>query len=718
DDPEQLRRGVLDEWSRDGTSSLLDQRRGGGRTVAEPGGHRGAAGLRPRAPGGSRRPRHLAGAGAVPARSLPDDVHHPAVDDPAVRRVLHRRGVQRVLPAQPRRRSEGPERRVRPRHPPRLRLRPPAGARRRRHGRRGDRLDLRHPHPLRRHPARHDERLDDDERRGAAGDGALHRGGRGAGRRARAARRDHPERHPQGVHGPQHLHLPAAAQHAGDQRHLRLHEPADAALQLHLDLRLPHAGGRGHGRPRARLHPRRRRGVHPGRARRGADDRPVRAAAELLLGDRDELLHGGRQDAGGAGAVVAPRRRLRPAEPEVAVPAHALPDVRLVAHGPGRVQQRRPHLHRGDGRDPGAHPVAAHQRARRGDRPPDRLLGADRPQHPAAAAAGVADHGGHRPLGGLLLRREAHPRPRGARLGPHPGGRAGRRDGQGDRAGHPQDAHRGGRCPHPGAHRLGRPEGHRRQHLPPRRGGPSRRAAGGQRRRLPAAARQARAPARRARRRRRTTDAGRDHVRRGVRRGQPARARRRRGAGQGDRRGDLRRHGEGVGSPPGGDPYDLGRVPRGVRQGRGRQGRPGAPRHRRVRGRGGPAPPHPGRQDGPGRPRPRPEGGRHRLRRPRVRRGRRSALLDPGGGRAAGGGRGRAHRRRQLARGGPPHPAPGAEACARRPGTPRHHDRHRRRHPARRRADPGGDGRGGGVPARHGDRRVGAGPAGPAARVL
>ena len=52
-------------------------------------------------------------------------------------------------------------------------------------------------------------RLDDHERRGAAGAGPLHRRRRGAGRAAGEARRDHPERHPQGVHGPQHLHLPA-----------------------------------------------------------------------------------------------------------------------------------------------------------------------------------------------------------------------------------------------------------------------------------------------------------------------------------------------------------------------------------------------------------------------------------------------------------------------------------------------------------------------------
>ena len=46
-------------------------------------------------------------------------------------------------------------------------------------------LDLRHAHAVRRHPARRDERVDDDERRGAAGPGALHR--RGA--RNRACRR-------------------------------------------------------------------------------------------------------------------------------------------------------------------------------------------------------------------------------------------------------------------------------------------------------------------------------------------------------------------------------------------------------------------------------------------------------------------------------------------------------------------------------------------------
>ena len=365
-------------------------RAGRGRDVGVARGHRHPAGLRTRAPRGPRRAGHLPRPGAVPPRSLPDDVHHPAVDDPPVRRLLHRRGVQRLLPPQPRRRAEGPLGRLRPRHPPRLRLRPPAGEGRRRHGRRGDRLDLRRPHALRGHPARRDERQHDDERRGAAGDGALHRRGRGAGGEAGAAHGDDPERHPQGVHGPQHLHLPAAAEHADHQRHLRLHLAEDAAVQLDLDLRLPHPGGRGDGRPRARLHAGRRRRVHPRRPRRGPDHRRVRAAAELLLGHRDELLHGGRQDARGPRAVGPAGQPVRAAEPQVAVAAHAQPDLRLVADRAGRLQQRAAHLHRGDGRDPGPHPVAAHQRPRRGDRAADRLLGADRAQHPAAAAAGVA----------------------------------------------------------------------------------------------------------------------------------------------------------------------------------------------------------------------------------------------------------------------------------------------------------------------------------------
>ena len=101
----------------------------------------------------------------------------------------------------------------------------------------------------------------------------------------------------------------------------------------------------------------------------------------------------------GAAAVERAGRPVQPEEREIAVAAHTFADLGLVADRPGRLQQRRPHLHRGDGRHPGPHPVAAHQRARRGAGAADRLLRPHRPQHPAVAAAGVGHHPADRPVG-------------------------------------------------------------------------------------------------------------------------------------------------------------------------------------------------------------------------------------------------------------------------------------------------------------------------------
>ena len=85
----------------------------------------------------------------------------------------------------------------------------------------------------------------------------------------------------------------------------------------------------------------------------GLDHRPVRAAPVVLLGDRHELLHGGGEAARRAPPLGEARQGLRAAEREVAAAAHPLPDLGLVAHRAGRVQQRRAHLHRGDGGDAG-----------------------------------------------------------------------------------------------------------------------------------------------------------------------------------------------------------------------------------------------------------------------------------------------------------------------------------------------------------------------------
>ena len=88
--------------------------------VGDPRGHRRPAALH------RRRPRRRSSTstripGAAPfVRGRPrHDVHGPAVDDPPVRRLLHRRGVERLLPAQPGRRPAGRVGGLRPRHPPR-----------------------------------------------------------------------------------------------------------------------------------------------------------------------------------------------------------------------------------------------------------------------------------------------------------------------------------------------------------------------------------------------------------------------------------------------------------------------------------------------------------------------------------------------------------------------------------------------------------------------
>ena len=166
--------------------------------------------------------------------------------------------------------QKGPLHRLRSRHPPRLRQRSSARVGRRRHGGRRHRLDLRHAHAVLRHPARPDERVDDHERRGAAGAGALYRRRRGTGRAAGEAVGHDPERHPQRIHGAQHLHLPAGAQLAHHLRHLRLHRRAHAEIQFDFGQRLSHAGGGRDAGPRARLYARRRRRICARRHQGGA----------------------------------------------------------------------------------------------------------------------------------------------------------------------------------------------------------------------------------------------------------------------------------------------------------------------------------------------------------------------------------------------------------------------------------------------------------------
>ena len=192
--------------------------------------HPGQAGLWRSRPRRHRFPADLARHRAVLARPLPHHVCQPALDHPAVCRVLHRGRFQRLLSPQPRCRAKRPVGRVRPRHPPRLRFRSSARHRRCRHGRRGDRFDLRHAHAVLGHSARPDERVDDHERRGAADPRAVRRRRRGTGRAAGKTLRHHSERHSERVHGAQHLHLSAGALDADHLGYLRLHLAEDAEI--------------------------------------------------------------------------------------------------------------------------------------------------------------------------------------------------------------------------------------------------------------------------------------------------------------------------------------------------------------------------------------------------------------------------------------------------------------------------------------------------------
>ena len=242
-----------------------------------------------------------------------------------------------------------------------------------------------------------------------------------------------------------------------------------AEVQLDLDLRLPHAGGRSDGRSRTRLHARRRRRIRPRRHRRRARHRRVRAAPVVLLGDRHELLHGGRQDARRAPAVGEAHRRSSSRRTAARCRCARTPDVGLVAHRAGRVQQRDPHLLEAMAATQG-HTQSLHTNAL------DEALALPTDfsariarntqlscSRRAAPAASIDPWGGRHYVERLTsdLAHKA--------LGAHRGGRGARRHGQGHRGRHPETAYRGGRRPHSGAHRLRPPDDRRRQQVPRRR---------------------------------------------------------------------------------------------------------------------------------------------------------------------------------------------------------------------------------------------------------
>ena len=81
------------------------------------------------------------------------------------------------------------------------------------------------------------------------------------------ARRHPPERHHQGVHRAERVHLSPRTVHAAGRGHHRVRVPPRPALEPRQRQRLPHPGGRRHRRPGAGVHPRRRHGLRGPRHR-------------------------------------------------------------------------------------------------------------------------------------------------------------------------------------------------------------------------------------------------------------------------------------------------------------------------------------------------------------------------------------------------------------------------------------------------------------------
>ena len=108
-------------------------------------------------------------------------------------------------------------------------------------------------------------------------------------------------------------------------------------------------------------------------------------------------------------------------------------DRRRDAAGPAARGQHHPRRAAGLRRRRRRHPVAAHQRLRRGAGAADRALGPDRAAHPAGARPRVRRRRHGRSLRRLLLRRVADRRDRSALLGADGAGRRARRLGRGAR---------------------------------------------------------------------------------------------------------------------------------------------------------------------------------------------------------------------------------------------------------------------------------------------
>ncbi len=175
-----------------------------------------------------------------------------------------------------------------------------------------------------------------------------------------------PERHPQGVHGPQYLYLSAGAIDAHRRRHHRIHRPAHAEIQFDLDLRLSHGRGRRDLGPGIGFYLGGRARIRACGLVSRARDRRIRASPVVFFRDRHEFLHGDREIAGRPRVVGAADAPIRTGERCESGIAHPLPDLGRQPDRTGPAQQHRPHHDRGVGGGAGRDPIPAYEFVRRG----------------------------------------------------------------------------------------------------------------------------------------------------------------------------------------------------------------------------------------------------------------------------------------------------------------------------------------------------------------
>ena len=246
------------------------------------------------------------------------------------------------------------------------------------------RLRRGHAHALRRNRRGIGHHVDDHQLAGADPLRDVSRRRRRAGDSVPEARRHAAERHPQGIHRAEGVHLPDPAVDAPRHRRGGVLHAQRPELEPRLHQRVPHPRGREHRRAGARLHACRRLRVRGGRHRARARRRRVRAAPVVLLQRPYRLLRGDRQVPRcpahlGAAHARAVRRQGR----TLAQAAFPHADGGMLAHRAADREQRRAHRVRGARRRARRHQLAAHQLDGRGAGAADGESRADRAAHAA-----------------------------------------------------------------------------------------------------------------------------------------------------------------------------------------------------------------------------------------------------------------------------------------------------------------------------------------------